>query len=151
MNISSPRLLLLTLGFPLILTATSGPGYEQRQLSDKFFSEGAVFADLNRDGQPDAIAGPFWYEGPTFAQRHEIYRPAPFDPLGYSDNFLTFSHDFNGDGWADVLVLGYPGIDASWFENPGLRDLPWRRRVVFFPLTASRPCLVTCLVAVTQY
>ena len=141
MNISSPRLLLLTLGFPLILTATSGPGYEQRQLSDKFFSEGAVFADLNSDGQPDAIAGPFWYEGPTFAQRHEIYRPAPFDPLGYSDNFLTFSHDFNGDGWADVLVLGYPGIDASWFENPGLRDLPWRRRVVFLPVDGESPVL----------
>ena len=58
MNLPSLRLLLLTLGFPLILAAASGPGYEQRQLSDKFFSEGAVFADLNRDGHPDAIAGP---------------------------------------------------------------------------------------------
>ena len=24
----------------------------------------------------------------------------------YSDNFFAFSHDFNGDGWDDILILG---------------------------------------------
>ena len=28
----------------------------------------------------------------------------PFDPLRYSDNFFSFTHDFNGDGWLDLFV-----------------------------------------------
>ena len=121
--------------------AASGsmPAYRKLQLSDQFFCEGGTFDDLNRDGHPDAIAGPYWYEGPDFAKRHELYPPGPFDPLRYSDNFLAFTHDFNGDGWLDVLVLGFPGVDASWYENPGKRSLPWRRHVVYLPVDNESP------------
>jgi hypothetical protein len=36
----------------------------------------------------------------------------------YSDNFFAFTHDFNKDGWDDILIYGFPGKDASWYENP---------------------------------
>ena len=36
----------------------------------------------------------------------------------YSDNFLTYVYDFNGDGWADIIVYDTPGADAYWYENP---------------------------------
>jgi hypothetical protein len=47
--------------------------FKQTQLTDKFWSEGATFGDLNRDGKPDIASGPYWYEGPDFTKRHEYY------------------------------------------------------------------------------
>lgn len=119
--------------------------FQRLQLSDQFFCEGATFADLNRDGKPDAIAGPYWYEGPDFKVRHEFYPAGAFDPLGYSDNFFVFAHDFNADGWLDLFVLGFPGVDASWYENPGEAVRPWRRRVVYLPVDNESPTFTDLL------
>ena len=113
--------------------------YRKLPLNDQFFSEGATFGDFNKDGKMDAASGPYWWEGPEFKTRHEYYPALPFDPLSYSDNFLSFSHDFNGDGWTDILVLGWPGIDASWYENPGVGGKMWRRHVVFLPVDNESP------------
>ena len=113
--------------------------YRKLQLSDQFLAEGATFGDFNRDGVTDVVAGPYWYEGPDFKQRHEFYPAAPFDPLRYSDNFFAFAHDFNRDGWSDILVLGFPGVDASWYENPGAKGGAWRRRVVYLPVDNESP------------
>lgn len=109
-------------------------GFQKLQLSDVFYSEGAAFGDLNRDGILDVVSGPYWYEGPTFKQRHEYSAVGAFDPNHYSDNFFAFVHDFNGDGWADILVIGFPGTDASWFENPGQGTGTWRRHVAALPV-----------------
>lgn len=119
--------------------AGAPPTYKRTQLSDQFFCEGATFGDLNKDGHLDAISGPYWYAGPDFKQRHDLYPAAPWDPLKYSDNFFAFVHDFNADGWPDVFVLGFPGVDASWYENPGDKKQPWRRRVVFLPVDNESP------------
>ena len=78
-------------------------GFKKLALTDKFYCEGAYYGDFNKDGKPDVVAGPFWYEGPGFRKKHQIRPPKAFDPKGYSDNFLTFTGDFNGDGWTDVF------------------------------------------------
>jgi len=120
--------------------------FKKMKLTDQFWSEGANFGDFNHDGVVDVVSGPFWYEGPAFTKRHE-YRAAAatfqhpkagggvekirgFEgALGtnntYSDNFLTFVYDFNGDGWPDILVIDYPGKAANWFENPKGGDGHW--------------------------
>ena len=49
--------------------------FKRIQLSDQFWCEGAGFADFNRDGVNDIVSGPWWYEGPGFTKRHEIYAP----------------------------------------------------------------------------
>lgn len=103
--------------------------YRTLQLSDKFYAEGATVADLNRDGQLDVVAGPFWFAGPDFTQRHE-YRPAKeFDPRDYSDNFLTFAGDFNGDEWPDILCVPFPGAEGYWYANPGGQAGHWQRHL----------------------
>ena len=131
--------LSLLAGPAAAFAATTVAPYDKQQLSDQFLCEGATFGDFNRDGKMDVVAGPYWYEGPDFKKRHEIYPAAPFDPLKYSDNFFAFAHDFNGDGWSDILVLGFPGVDASWFQNPGDTGTVWRRKVVFHPVDNESP------------
>ncbi|QDV06180.1 FG-GAP repeat protein [Planctomycetes bacterium Poly30] len=126
----------------LILPATACPqeagpelAWGAHRLTSEFFGEGATFGDFNRDGAPDVASGPYWYEGPGFAERHEIYEPKAFDVAGYSDHFFDWSTDIDGDGWLDLFVIGFPGQEAWWFQNPG--DTPegeehvhWRRSVV---------------------
>lgn len=126
--------------------------FKRQQLTDKFWSEGATFGDLNRDGKPDIISGPYWYEGPAFTKRHEYYPAtatfqlkkddgseetiAGFEgTLGvnnkYSDNFFAFVHDFNQDGWNDILIIGFPGQETAWYQNPKGVSGHWTRHVVF--------------------
>ncbi|HEX6886027.1 MAG TPA: PVC-type heme-binding CxxCH protein [Planctomycetota bacterium] len=121
----------------VLLPAAHGGGetpFTRLVLAEEFTCEGASFADLDRDGHADVIAGPYWYRGPDFAQRREIYAPQAFDPKGYSDNFFAFPRDFDGDGWIDVLFVGFPGEAATWYANPhvGAEDTGrhWTKHVV---------------------
>jgi HEAT repeat protein len=105
--------------------------FKKLRLSDRFYAEGAYYGDFNRDGKMDVVAGPFWFEGPDFQKRHE-YRPAKtFDPKGYSDNFLTFTGDFNGDSWTDILCVTFPGKETHWYENPAGKDAPWKQHLAY--------------------
>jgi hypothetical protein len=124
--------------------------FKKIQLSDLFWSEGATFGDFNKDGQGDVVSGPYWWEGPDFKKRHEYYPATRQWTLGpvskipvpgfegalgqantYSDNFFAFAYDFNKDGWDDILIIGFPGQDASWYENPQGKEGHWVRHKVF--------------------
>ena len=118
-------LVLVILWCSAVDAETPVTAYKKLQLTDKFFCEGAYYADFNRDGAMDVVSGPYWYAGPDFQQRHEVREPHEFDPKGYSDNFLTYTGDFNGDGWVDILYVPWPGQDASWYENPGAKEGRW--------------------------
>lgn len=123
-------LFVLSAGFPLALPAA--PTFEKIVLTEEFVAEGADTADFNHDGHKDVCAGPYLWLGPDFKQRVEYNQPAekPYDPgKSYSDYFLSYTHDFNGDGWADILVYSWPGKDASWFENPQGKPGHWKKHV----------------------
>ena len=133
--------LLLGGGTAAVATADAheSPAFKKIKLSDKFYSEGATAGDFNKDGTLDYAAGPFWYEGPDFQKQHKIYEGAAIDPHGYSANFLAFTHDFNADGWPDVFVVGFPGEQSPWFENPKGEDKVWTRHVAFSPTDNESP------------
>jgi len=95
------------------------PTFRKVQLTDKFHAEAAGIGDIDKDGHGDAVYGPYWYAGPGFQERHEIYPAKDFDPNGYSNNFMTGVGDVDGDGWLDVLVNEWPGKEVAWFRNPG--------------------------------
>ncbi len=116
--------------------------WQTEKLSGQFYSEGATTGDFNRDGNPDVASGPFWYAGPDFKQSHQFYAQDPVDPHGYSNNFFSFTDDFNGDGWDDILVYGFPGADASWFENPKNAERFWPRHQVVDVVDNESPTFV---------
>lgn len=150
---------------PLIAASVRGEdfvthSFTKHRLNDQFWSEGANVGDFNRDGKLDIVSGPFWYAGPDFQQRFEIYAPKQTFKLklddgteavipgfegglgknnSYSDNFFAFTDDFNGDGWTDVLVYGFPGNAATWYENPKEEKKLWERHDVFKTVDNESP------------
>jgi putative membrane-bound dehydrogenase-like protein len=113
------------------LHATTQISWKRQQLHGDFYSEGAAIGDINGDGKPDVVAGPFWWEGPTFEKKHAYYEPKIFSINGYSDNFFAYVHDFNADKRNDILILGFPGKEARLYLNPGTHDdKPWPMHLV---------------------
>lgn len=148
------------IGCGLASAKDSIPTFKKLQLTDQFWAEGANFGDFNHDGKLDVVSGPFWYEGDEFKIRHEFCPanasfkrkkadgteeviPGFEGGLGtnnaYSECFLTFTYDFNDDGWTDILVYGFPGKEAAWYENPKGREGHWQRHVIFDVLDNESP------------
>ena len=109
--------LMAAAGVAAAVLSTTPPAltakWEKHQLSRYFWAEGACVADVNSDGHTDVISGPYWFQGPDFKTSHNIYPAAPsFEKDGekipgfkgqlsgqnaYSDNFLSYAADLNGD------------------------------------------------------
>lgn len=136
--------------------------FKKVRLTDEFWAEGADAADFNRDGHIDVVSGPYWYAGPDFKRRHEFWpaeasftrkKPGGGEEIlpgfegglgeknAYSECFLTFAFDFNQDGWPDVMVYGYPGKPAFWYENPKGRAGHWQRHLALAVLDNESPGL----------
>ena len=107
--------------------------FSRQRLTGTYFSEGVSVGDINGDGHPDVVHGPYWFAGPAFEKKREIYKPVPQPTEGYADNFFSWTHDFNGDNRVDVLTVGFPGTAAYIYENPGLQrqNSHWPKHEVF--------------------
>ena len=119
--------------------------FTRQQLNSQFYSEGIVAADLNKDGAPDIIAGPYWYPGPSFSQKLAFRTPraTPFPTSGDSDCYAVFAFDFNGDGWPDILSFRTSGgAEAVWYQNPGNPSAStgvWTERVAYGNVDSESP------------
>lgn len=116
--------------------------FERIRLTETYYSEGANAGDVNHDGIVDAIYGPHWYAGPDFATAHEIYPPKPQPTAFYADNFFNWVYDFNGDGWKDVFVVGFPAKPAYVYENPKGAGGYWPKHEVFDAVANESPHFV---------
>jgi hypothetical protein len=129
MNVSNMRTrvaLLLSLSAVFVGVArgdhpeqASPLSWKKTVIEGKFRSEGVAIADVNRDGKTDILVGDSWYEAPGWA-KHDIRKPGDYgDGLhSYSQCMTCWTDDVNGDGWADQIVIGFPGTSAYWYENP---------------------------------
>ena len=79
--------------------------FRMQQLDEFFYTWGAGVGDVNRDGVLDVVAGPYYYLGPDYTLRREIYVAPTVNP---SDQFpragFHFVFDFTGDGWPDIVA-----------------------------------------------
>ena len=118
--------------------------FHRQQLTDVYFSEGANAADINGDEHIDIVYGPYWFAGPDFKSKHEIYEPVPQNRNGYANNFFSWLYDFNGDGRNDVFIVGFPGTPAYVYENPGEDGFAshWPKHQVFDWVSNESPQLV---------
>lgn len=118
-------------------------GWKKTVLDAKFRSEGVAVADVNKDGKIDVLNGEYWYEAPDW-KAHEMQ---PFkdhkDGLrNYSRSFACWADDFNGDGFADLLVIDFPGIPCYWMENPKGKGGHWTKHTIWHSACNETPCYV---------
>lgn len=155
--------LAVCLGLGLASLQSPAASFQKQQLTTEFWAEGAHYGDFNRDGKVDVVSGPFWYEGPDFQKRHEFmpatatwqkhnadgttvtmpgYEGGQGTNNAYSEDFLTYTYDFNGDGWMDILVYGHPGKDGTWYENPKGGSGHWKPHLAYYNVETESPGLL---------
>ncbi len=94
-------------------------------------NEGCDLADINQDGRLDIVAGRNWY-----ASADLIPRPVRLleDWNRYAQSCGEHALDVNGNGWIDVVSIGFTTSEISWYENPGPEGLArgwlWERHVL---------------------
>lgn len=111
---------------------TTDVRWKKTVLDTKFHAEGVAAADVNHDGKNDILVGDLWYEAPNWTP-HEIRTPLELGDgaHNYSEAFFCWAEDFNGDGWSDLLVIGFPGKPPHWYENPKGAEGHWKEHPVW--------------------
>ena len=115
--------------------------FRMQRLNDFYYAWGAAASDFNHDGVLDVAAGPYYFLGPDYTKRREIYLGYVSNPgTEYSfDCWMQFSADFTGDGWDDVITASFAanpafperGAVGVWlYVNPKGEPRRWDRHKV---------------------
>ncbi len=100
--------------------------FRMQSLSDFFYSWGAGVGDVNHDGVPDVVAGPFYFTGPDYTERHEFTAARTYSPgTGFPEGMTYFVHDYTGDGWPDIVCVDSRPIFL--YVNPRGESRRWDR------------------------
>jgi hypothetical protein len=94
--------------------------FDRQRLAGEYYSEGIGAGDLDRDGHVDVVYGPYWFAGPRFEEKHEIYPPKPQNREGYADHFFAWVYDFMtlaGTG-SDQLIASAGSGDYRGATSP---------------------------------
>jgi FG-GAP-like repeat/FG-GAP repeat len=130
--VASPITAPATLHYPRSTVPAAGKkiSFKKTTIDSKFRAEGVTVGDFNHDGKLDIAAGRVYYSAPDW-KMHLIAGMEPdYDPHGYSDAFMCYADDLNHDGWTDLIVIGFPGKETVWYENPQGKPEPWKRHLI---------------------
>jgi hypothetical protein len=108
--------------------------FKVQRVNPLSYTYSAEVADINRDGTPDIVAGPFYYLGPDYSAQREMYLPQSLNPgtVAAVHSRIQIAYDFTGDGWPDVVRV-YPN-GARLYVNPKTESRRWE---TFDVLTVS--------------
>jgi hypothetical protein len=105
---------------------TVSPHFRMQRLDDFFYSWGATTGDINHDGVPDVIAGPFYFLGPDYTAHRAFTSARTYSPASnFPEGMVYFADDFTGDGWTDILVVDSRPIYL--YVNPRGEARRWDR------------------------
>ncbi len=138
------------LGLHEIAAEQVSNNFRMQKIDDFYYSWGAAAGDFNHDGVLDVVAGPYYYLGPDYSKRREIFLGYVSNPgTEYSfDTWMQFAADFTGDGWDDVITASFSpsnrvpetgrrrrvavrqpeGRTAALGQTPGRSHVPERNR-----------------------
>jgi len=119
--------------------------FSKTVVDETFRSEGVAVGDVNHDGWLDILVGDVWYAAPDW-KMHEVRTVGQYDgSKGYSQTFINFAQDVNGDGWVDSIIIGLPGDPCWWYENPKNKPGHWKQRMVAKSANNETPLFVDLL------
>jgi hypothetical protein len=90
-------------------------------------AESTAVADVNKDGRLDIVSAESWYEAPNWTKRP--IRSIPVSS-GYVDSFSDLPLDVDGDGFVDVIQIGYFARRIVWMKNPGAAGGAWTENLI---------------------
>jgi hypothetical protein len=100
--------------------------FRMQELSNFFYSWGATAGDINHDGIPDVIAGPFYFLGPDYTERHEFTAARSYSASNnFPEGMVYFAYDYTGDGWQDIICVDSRPIYL--YVNPKGESRRWDR------------------------
>ncbi|MEZ4699403.1 MAG: family 16 glycoside hydrolase [Rhodothermales bacterium] len=100
--------------------------FTMQRLDEFYYAWDTAIADINQDGVQDVVAGPYYYLGPDYTTRHEIYFGETNNPsTTFVANMVTHAYDFTGDGWPDVLAT--ESRPMVLYVNPRGESRRWDR------------------------
>lgn len=103
--------------------------FSMQRLDEFYYAWDTAIADIDQDGTLDVVAGPYYFTGPEYTTRHEIYLGETFSPsTDYTPNMITHAADFTGDGWPDVLATEMRPMVL--YVNPRGENRRWDRHEV---------------------
>jgi hypothetical protein len=122
------------------------PTWKKTVIDKAFRAEGVAVADVNKDGKLDILTREIWYEAPDW-KPHEILKPGNYGDGagGYSHCFACWADDINADGWADLIVIDFPGTPCYWLENPKGEKGHWKQHTIWHSACNETPTYVDLL------
>ena len=122
--------LVLLLSVSITSAATKKPVTFVAHRIGHFRSEACGVADFNNDGKLDIVAGPYWYEAPSWQPHRFRSLEGKVDDkgrtykvndkgVGYWDDFMNVPLDVDGDGRTDVVTCCWFSKQIDWYRNIG--------------------------------
>lgn len=115
---------------------TVSPRFRMQRLDDFYYSWGAGVGDFNHDGVLDVVAGPYYYLGPGYTTREEIYVAQAGSPTSsFANTWVDYAFDFTGDGWTDILAA--ESRPMTLYVNPRGERRRWTKFRVLPQITSE--------------